>query len=71
MSTDNILDCNYVEFTNDFTFPTTGEINKEVVDFWNTIDPKLITKITSRSNIQVKQIIRSISNHHVQAADLS
>ncbi|CAO1422540.1 unnamed protein product [Diamesa tonsa] len=67
MSKDNILDCNYVEFTNDFTFPTDGKIDKDVIDFWNSIDSKVTTKITSRSNIQVKQITRSSSNHHVHA----
>lgn len=66
MSKENILDCNYVEFTNDFTFPNDGKINKDVVDFWNAIDAKVVTKITSRSNIEVKQI-RSSSNHHVHA----
>lgn len=67
ISCKNVLDCNYVEFTNDFTFPTDGKINKDVVDFWNSIDAKVITKITSSSDIQVKQIARSSSNYQVIA----
>ena len=67
ISSENVLDCNYVEFTNDFTYPSDGKINKDVVDFWNSIDSRVVTKVTSRSNIQVKQITRSSSNHQVLA----